>query len=559
MGKPTAHNYASARHLSCEGCRTRKSKCSRTFPCVSCAVRGDECIWLDTIPAHGILQSSLEENFAEIRRLNKVVRQLQALLIERDHARVTATSIPHQHYQRHPQQVLGATSAVVTPPTPPGMDYLPSGLGLHAHPLVGRSLSHFELSSSSNGGGGISPIHAAGPRVYGAPTLTRAEALMASGPPMQRSQSDYGYRFPAAPSPDGSTPPLWVYDAALTTTDYASFSSLNAPARYAPPFDYRQQQQQQQHVHQRGGRDSGEELLSISPAQLASPELPPSQHRNRSTTCPSSLLAAPPDLSAAARAPANAHAQAEDPFPLPLPLAFSDPDPTAAATVITGKGGGEFLHHSTRTYDSHSAAAAAAAPPPPLTLSASPHSLKFDAAVTLAKGLAANRAFGFDADGNRSERGEEDGDHHMHPAEQGEDHGGGGDDDLYALPIPPHSSDRTGPSVNAALSAGAPTPVDLTRLATMALSRRASAEPADVGSYPVFSIPVETQPEEGGGGRAAGDSLVPDSLGAAVRRDLQPGHRVGVDEAEAEAGEQSPMQRDDADTDEAWSFQLPRL
>lgn len=34
-----------------EQCRTRKSKCSRTFPCVSCAVRGDDCIWLDTEPA----------------------------------------------------------------------------------------------------------------------------------------------------------------------------------------------------------------------------------------------------------------------------------------------------------------------------------------------------------------------------------------------------------------------------------------------------------------------------------------------------------------------------
>ncbi|BGP26284.1 C6 transcription factor [Rhodotorula toruloides] len=74
----------SARHLSCEGCRKRKLKCSRTAPCVGCTLRGADCVWLDCKPGQGETTASLEENLAEIERLNRVVHQLQALLIERD-------------------------------------------------------------------------------------------------------------------------------------------------------------------------------------------------------------------------------------------------------------------------------------------------------------------------------------------------------------------------------------------------------------------------------------------------------------------------------------------
>ncbi|GAA6050598.1 hypothetical protein JCM3770_001481 [Rhodotorula araucariae] len=72
------------RHLSCEGCRKRKMKCSRTMPCASCEMRGHDCIWLDCKPAHGAMQATVEENQTEIIRLEKIVRQLQALIIERD-------------------------------------------------------------------------------------------------------------------------------------------------------------------------------------------------------------------------------------------------------------------------------------------------------------------------------------------------------------------------------------------------------------------------------------------------------------------------------------------
>ncbi|GAA6004150.1 hypothetical protein JCM10207_002455 [Rhodosporidiobolus poonsookiae] len=74
-----------ARHLSCEGCRKRKMKCSRTSPCVACTLRGMSCEWKNCKPpSQGFTPASVNENYAEIVRLNKIVYQLQALIIERD-------------------------------------------------------------------------------------------------------------------------------------------------------------------------------------------------------------------------------------------------------------------------------------------------------------------------------------------------------------------------------------------------------------------------------------------------------------------------------------------
>ncbi|GAA5903288.1 hypothetical protein JCM6882_008127 [Rhodosporidiobolus microsporus] len=73
-----------ARHLSCEGCRKRKMKCSRTSPCVACTLRGQECVWLDTKPSHGVAGASVEDNEREIIRLYKIIDQLQAVIIERE-------------------------------------------------------------------------------------------------------------------------------------------------------------------------------------------------------------------------------------------------------------------------------------------------------------------------------------------------------------------------------------------------------------------------------------------------------------------------------------------
>ncbi|TNY18971.1 hypothetical protein DMC30DRAFT_27968 [Rhodotorula diobovata] len=83
-------------------------KCSRTMPCIGCEMRGTECVWLDCKPAFGMLQPTLQESRAEVVRLEKVIKQLQALVTERDGRPLPLPS-------------------VVTPPTPPyALDALPA-------------------------------------------------------------------------------------------------------------------------------------------------------------------------------------------------------------------------------------------------------------------------------------------------------------------------------------------------------------------------------------------------------------------------------------------------
>lgn len=521
--------------------------------------------------SHGILQSSLEENFAEIRRLNKVVRQLQALLIERDHARVTTAAIsppppphPHQHH-------LAVIPAVVTPPTPPGMDYLPTAL--HAPTMAGRSRSHFELFSTT----GMPPLTNATTgttaRVYGPLGMGTGSAML----PMLRSQSDYGYRFPVCS--DASMPPLYGFSSTPTTAEFVH--SLNYQARYAPPFNYHQQQQEHQADSDVDAmQEGGPGVLSISPAQL-SPGVPPlSSHRGQdhSMTWSTSSLLAPRDYSGAA-ACTEVEAGTTTPFSLPLPLGFADPIPASAAAAAASGGGLASLQRSAPTCEPPRASASAV-----LTSSAScstsPHSLKFDAAVTLAKGLAANRAFAFDSDNGlhgmgRGEEGpghrqEVDGNNTNKNYVEDED-----DEDLYAFPIPPLSSDCAAPTSFAATQQ---TPVDLAQLATMALSGRASVEPVpdadrDLACQSVFSVPptqrheslVSPPPPSAKGGEGGGyrvfASTHASSVATAVTptgHDLpSPPHPVSVVEGSSDECSASPVQRDSEDP-ESWLFRLPQ-
>ncbi|GAA5937779.1 Zn(II)2Cys6 transcription factor domain-containing protein [Sporobolomyces koalae] len=75
------------RHQSCEACRKRKSKCSRTIPCTGCKERGQECVWTSESLATSRVQAgpeTLRENRLEIERLKKVVRQLEAMIAEQE-------------------------------------------------------------------------------------------------------------------------------------------------------------------------------------------------------------------------------------------------------------------------------------------------------------------------------------------------------------------------------------------------------------------------------------------------------------------------------------------
>ncbi|GAA5961729.1 hypothetical protein JCM3765_000492 [Sporobolomyces pararoseus] len=76
------------RHMSCEPCRKRKSKCSRTVPCSGCLERGHSCVWTAPPLEEMVLRSGVAavyENKQEIMRLKKVVKQLETIVAEREY------------------------------------------------------------------------------------------------------------------------------------------------------------------------------------------------------------------------------------------------------------------------------------------------------------------------------------------------------------------------------------------------------------------------------------------------------------------------------------------
>ncbi|GAA5903279.1 hypothetical protein JCM6882_008125 [Rhodosporidiobolus microsporus] len=72
------------RHLSCENCRVRKMKCSRQSPCLSCRMRGDECIWIGQAPNGSADEDELESSANEVARLKRLVDLLLQRLEEQD-------------------------------------------------------------------------------------------------------------------------------------------------------------------------------------------------------------------------------------------------------------------------------------------------------------------------------------------------------------------------------------------------------------------------------------------------------------------------------------------
>ncbi|GAA5902700.1 Zn(II)2Cys6 transcription factor domain-containing protein [Sporobolomyces salmoneus] len=72
------------RHLSCENCRIRKMRCSRTSPCLSCKMRGDECVWVGAAPNGNANEDEVEQTQMEVNRLKKLVDILLTRLEQQD-------------------------------------------------------------------------------------------------------------------------------------------------------------------------------------------------------------------------------------------------------------------------------------------------------------------------------------------------------------------------------------------------------------------------------------------------------------------------------------------
>ncbi|GAA5876959.1 hypothetical protein JCM1840_007082 [Sporobolomyces johnsonii] len=150
------------RHLSCENCRIRKMKCSRQAPCLSCRMRGDECIWVGPAPNGSADEDELESSQTEVNRLKKLVDLLLARLEEQD-AEVTGYLPPVQQQMTyagppppHPHQMYPSAYSHRQPP--PG--YPPQQ---HPFPDTGSPLSEPRGMPSISHGGGDVAVHSAHP------------------------------------------------------------------------------------------------------------------------------------------------------------------------------------------------------------------------------------------------------------------------------------------------------------------------------------------------------------------------------------------------------------
>ncbi|GAA5944626.1 hypothetical protein JCM3775_005856 [Rhodotorula graminis] len=85
-----AKNSRKSGHLSCEGCRLRKLRCSRQRNCIACVERGEPCVWKGGRPASGLTPQDIRDGITvarrELARLSRLARLLAARYIKREAA-----------------------------------------------------------------------------------------------------------------------------------------------------------------------------------------------------------------------------------------------------------------------------------------------------------------------------------------------------------------------------------------------------------------------------------------------------------------------------------------
>ncbi|GAA5820736.1 hypothetical protein JCM3770_005269 [Rhodotorula araucariae] len=218
MPKVQAH-FLKTNGLRDKNCRKRKMKCSRTMPCAGCEMRGHDCLWLDCKPAHGAMQATLEENQTEIIRLEKIVRQLQTLIIERD---------GRPYYP-----------PIIAPLTPP---YTLDGLALPS-PSTSHVPRYYEvpglsaqnIASPSPGQSWISPTRWTSSPSSDFPSYSFPAPPAALGDtyrPSYDATVSYATLLPAPPQPQGPTADIASPNGSQTPSRWTTWAS-STPA-YAP-------------------------------------------------------------------------------------------------------------------------------------------------------------------------------------------------------------------------------------------------------------------------------------------------------------------------------------
>ncbi|GAA5977826.1 hypothetical protein JCM10908_005111 [Rhodotorula pacifica] len=153
------------RHLSCENCRMRKMRCSRQSPCLSCRMRGDECIWVGTPPGGVAEEDELKSTNDEIERLKKLVDLLLERLEEQNEAEEQQALMQAQA-QGQGQDNGQVTAAGVAVPAA-GASTNPYQAHFAMAPSTAGASDIQIYSPVGTGGGGVGVGSKNGPHVYG--------------------------------------------------------------------------------------------------------------------------------------------------------------------------------------------------------------------------------------------------------------------------------------------------------------------------------------------------------------------------------------------------------
>ncbi|GAA6016467.1 hypothetical protein JCM11491_002424 [Sporobolomyces phaffii] len=122
MRKGPGPPFDGRRHLSCENCRIRKMRCSRTSPCLSCKMRGDECVWVGAAPNGTANEDEVEATQSEVNRLKKLVDLLLTRLEQQDNELERYFPTPHRVPSSSQSQSQSQSQSSRAPRVPPPYD-----------------------------------------------------------------------------------------------------------------------------------------------------------------------------------------------------------------------------------------------------------------------------------------------------------------------------------------------------------------------------------------------------------------------------------------------------
>ncbi|GAA5969084.1 hypothetical protein JCM11641_007462 [Rhodosporidiobolus odoratus] len=153
---PSVKAASTHRHFSCEGCRLRKQRCSRTADCRGCQTRGIECVWNGSAPSRTSEAVTIDEQEREIHRLNGLVARLSTRVL--DLGGKVADLLPATSYSISSQEPSPSGSAeLLCPPAPVIKAEPPSPVTSGRSPSIASSAS--ASSSSAEAAVDLSGLH----------------------------------------------------------------------------------------------------------------------------------------------------------------------------------------------------------------------------------------------------------------------------------------------------------------------------------------------------------------------------------------------------------------